>query len=126
MAQRITRLSNPALPTARPDYPGNKLVGNQFANGEQLFEPSFASLLKWQLETNPQKEEKERDHWVPAVVDCTGALAAADDVLVWLGHATFLLRVAGLTLLFDPMLFSSLGLRRRLSLHRRYWQAQHE
>lgn len=116
MAQRITRLSNPALPTARPDYPGNKLVGNQFANGEQLFEPSFASLLKWQLETNPQKEEKERDHWVPAVVDCTGALAAADDVLVWLGHATFLLRVAGLTLLFDPMLFSSLGLRRRHAL----------
>jgi L-ascorbate metabolism protein UlaG (beta-lactamase superfamily) len=36
--------------------------------------------------------------------------------LVWLGHAGFLLRAAGVSLLFDPVLFSSLGLRHRHAL----------
>lgn len=109
----VSYLNNPALPAVRPGYPGNKLFGNEFANGEDLFEPSFATVLKWQLTANPQKEEKKRDHWAPAVVDCTAAFSSPEDMLVWLGHAGFLLRVAGLTLLFDPVLFSSLGLRHR-------------
>ncbi len=109
----VSYLTNPALPTVRPGYRGNKLFGNEFANGEDLFEPSFATVLKWQLTANPQKAEKKRDAWAPAVVDCAGALAAADDVLIWLGHSSFVLRAAGRTLLFDPVLFSSVGLRRR-------------
>ncbi len=109
----VSYLNNPALPTVRPGYPGNKRIGNQFANGENLYSPTAADVLKWQLATNPQKEEKKRDHWVPRVVDATGALAGSDDVLLWLGHASFVLRIAGQTLLFDPVLFSSLGLRRR-------------
>ena len=56
MAQRISYLRNPDLPTVRPGYPGNKLFGREFANGEELFEPSFANVLKWQLSANPQKE----------------------------------------------------------------------
>ncbi|MBF9140692.1 MBL fold metallo-hydrolase [Hymenobacter properus] len=116
MAQRISYLRNPALPTVRPGYPGNKLFGREFANGEELFEPSFGTVLKWQLETNPQKKEKQADTWAPAVVDCTAAFSATEDMLVWLGHASFLLRVNGVTLLFDPVLFSSLGLRHRHAL----------
>ena len=116
MAKRISYLRNEALPTVRPGYPGNKLFGNQFANGEELFQPSFATVLKWQLETNPQKEEKKADTWTPEVVDCTAAFSATEDLLVWLGHACFLLRVEGVTLLFDPVLFSSFGLRRRHAL----------
>lgn len=109
----VSYLNNPALPTVRPGYPGNKRIGNQFANGDALYAPTAADVLKWQLTTNPQKDEKKRDHWVPRVVDGTSALAGPDDVLLWLGHASFVLRIAGQTLLFDPILFSSLGLRRR-------------
>ena len=116
MAKRISFLRNPALSTVRPGYLGNKLFGDEFANGEELFEPKWTSLLKWQLTANPQKEEKKRDTWVPEVVDCTATFSSKEDILVWLGHASFLLRVAGVTLLFDPILFSSLGLRRRHSL----------
>ena len=116
MAQRISYLRNDALPTVQPGYPGNKLFGNEFANGEELFEPSIANVLKWQLSTNPQKEEKKADTWAPAVVDCTAAFASTEDMLVWLGHSCFLLRVAGVTLLFDPVLFSSVGLRPRHAL----------
>ncbi|UOQ96354.1 MBL fold metallo-hydrolase [Hymenobacter sp. 5317J-9] len=116
MAKRISFLRNDALPTVRPGYPGNKLFGNEFANGEELFEPSFATVLKWQLEANPQKAEKKADTWAPAVVDCTAAFSSTDDMLVWLGHSCFLLRAAGVTLLFDPVLYSSLGLRHRHAL----------
>ena len=113
MAQRISYLRNVALPTVKPGYPGNKLFGSQFANGEDLFGPSFATVLKWQLSANPQKAEKKADTWAPAVVDCTAAFSATEDMLVWLGHSCFLLRAAGVTLLFDPVLFGSLGLRPR-------------
>ncbi len=116
MAKRITFLRNDALPTVRAGYPGNKLFGAEFANGEELFEPRLATLLKWQLAVNPQKEEKKLDTWTPAVVDCSAAFSATEDMLVWLGHAGFLLRVAGVTLLFDPVLFSSVGLRHRHAL----------
>jgi L-ascorbate metabolism protein UlaG (beta-lactamase superfamily) len=116
MAKRISYRRNDALPTVRPGYPGNKLFGSEFANGEELFEPSFANVLKWQLSTNPQKEEKKRDTWAPEVVDCTAACSSTEDMLVWLGHSSFLLRAAGISLLFDPVLFSSLGLRHRHAL----------
>ncbi|MBF9223628.1 MBL fold metallo-hydrolase [Hymenobacter ruricola] len=116
MPKRISYLRNDQLPTVRPGYPGNKLFGNEFANGEELLEPSFGTVLKWQLETNPQKEEKKADTWAPAVVDCTAAFSATEDLLVWLGHSCFLLRAAGVTLLFDPVLFSSIGLRHRHAL----------
>ena len=116
MAKRISYLRNEALPTVRPGYPGNKLFSGEFANGEELFEPTFSTVLKWKLTANPQKEEKKADTWVPAVVDCTAAFSATDDMLVWLGHASFLLRVAGVTLLFDPVMFNSVGLRHRHAL----------
>jgi len=113
---KVHYLSNPALRTVRGGYPGNKMFGKQFANGEELFTPSFANALKWQLSSNPQKEEKKADTWVPEVVDCTAFLQGKEEGLVWLGHATFLLRIGTTTLLFDPLLFSSLGLRRRHAL----------
>ena len=109
-------LRNEALATVRPGYPGNKLIGKQFANGEELFIPQWADVLKWQLTKNPQKAEKQRDTWAPPVVDCTAAFQSKDELLVWLGHAGFLLRINGLTLLFDPVLYSSLGLRHRHAL----------
>ena len=116
MAPRPTYVRNEALKTIRPNYLGNKMIGAQFCNGEELYEPSFGTVLRWQTTKNPQKEEKKADTWVPAVVDCTEFLKSTDDGLVWLGHASFLLRVEGITLLTDPVLFSSVGLRRRHAL----------
>jgi L-ascorbate metabolism protein UlaG (beta-lactamase superfamily) len=112
----IHYLRNEVLRTVRPGYPGNKLFGKQFANGEELFTPQFSDVLKWQLSANPQKEEKKRDTWTPAVVSCAGIFSSKEDMLVWLGHSCFLLRAAGITLLFDPVLFSSFGLRPRHAL----------
>jgi L-ascorbate metabolism protein UlaG (beta-lactamase superfamily) len=116
MAARPTYVRNEALKTIRPNYPGNKMIGKEFCNGEELYEPTFGTVLRWQTSKNPQKEEKKADTWVPAVVDCTAFLKSQEDGLVWLGHASFLLRVSGVLLLTDPVLFSSIGLRRRHAL----------
>jgi L-ascorbate metabolism protein UlaG (beta-lactamase superfamily) len=116
MSASIHYRRNEALRTIRPGYPGNKLVGHEFCNGEALFEPSIGTALRWQLTANPQKEEKKKDTWTPAVVPCAEAFFSTEDMLVWLGHSGFLLRVAGVSLLFDPVLFSSLGLRHRHAL----------
>jgi L-ascorbate metabolism protein UlaG (beta-lactamase superfamily) len=116
MASAPRYVSNPQLPIVKPNYPGNKMIGRQYCNGEELYEPTFGTVLKWQLSENPQKKEKKADLWTPDVVDCTEFLRGQDDGLVWLGHASFVLRVSGRTLLFDPLLFSSLGLRRRHAL----------
>lgn len=104
---------NEALRTIRPGYAGNKLIGKEFCNGEVLFEPKLSTVIRWQLTANPQKEEKKLDTWVPNVVPCAEAFFSNEDMLVWLGHACFLLRVKGVSLLFDPVLFSSIGLRHR-------------
>lgn len=117
MAASPKFVQNPALTTIRPGYPGNKKIGSEFCNGEELYEPSFGTVFRWKVMTeNPQKEEKKADTWVPEVVPCAEAFASKEDMLVWLGHACFLLRVGGVTLLTDPVLFSSLGLRHRHAL----------
>jgi L-ascorbate metabolism protein UlaG (beta-lactamase superfamily) len=116
MSASVHYRRNEALRTIRPGYVGNKLIGAEFCNGEALFEPSFGTALRWQLTANPQKEEKKKDTWTPAVVPCAEAFFSADDMLVWLGHSCFLLRIKGVSLLFDPVLFSSLGLRHRHAL----------
>ncbi|MGI4735279.1 MAG: MBL fold metallo-hydrolase [Janthinobacterium lividum] len=107
---------NEALRTIRPGYAGNKLIGPEYCNGEALFEPQLSTALRWQLTANPQKEEKKHDTWVPNVVPCAEAFFSTEDMLVWLGHSCFLLRIKGMSLLFDPVLFSSLGLRHRHAL----------
>ncbi|GAB2776988.1 L-ascorbate metabolism protein UlaG (beta-lactamase superfamily) [Hymenobacter luteus] len=113
MAPTPRFVRNPQLATIKPNYPGNKMIGAEYCNGEELYEPNFGTVIKWQLSENPQKEEKKADTWVPEVVDCTPFLQNQEDGLVWLGHASFLLRISGKTILFDPVLFSSLGLRHR-------------
>ena len=107
---------NEALRTIRAGYPGNQLIGKEFVNVGGLYEPKLSTLLHWQLTANPQKAEKKKDTWVPRVVPCAEAFFSTQDMLVWLGHSCFLLRVKGVSILFDPVLFSSVGLRHRHAL----------
>jgi len=53
---------------------------------------------------NPQREEKKRENWNPKVVD-SDFLTHHEDCIVWLGHASFFIRIEGVTLLIDPVLF---------------------
>lgn len=107
---------NPKLKIKKKDWPGNKIINGQFANGEELFKPSFLKVFKWKLSRNPQKTEKEKDTYVPTVTPHPNLFTSADDAIVWLGHATFLIRLNGFNFLTDPILFDLPFIKRRTAL----------
>jgi L-ascorbate metabolism protein UlaG (beta-lactamase superfamily) len=112
-------LKNDRLPVIRPDWAGNRLQGRQFVNADgTVFESKFGTLFRWQLQRNPQREEKKADHWTPPVQPLTpellaGTAPAAQDALVWLGHATWLIQWGGRRLLTDPVFFNASIIKRR-------------
>ncbi|WP_247235497.1 MBL fold metallo-hydrolase [Telluribacter sp. SYSU D00476] len=97
--------SNIQLKTIRPDWPGTPVnKQGRFLNEDGQPIPGFAELWRWQTETNPQKEEKKRDTFKLLVVEDDHFLHSEQDCLVWLGHASFFIRLNGVTLLTDPVL----------------------
>ena len=77
----------------------------RFANHEYLFVDSIRQLLKWQLMTNPQKEEKQNESWRLQVSVPNLDSASRGDCIIWLGHASFFIRLAGYSILVDPVFF---------------------
>lgn len=116
MKPAITYQSNPELKIVKPGWPGNKVIRGQFANGEELYEPKLAHVWKWKFSPNPQKDEKMQDDYRPAVVSKPDLFRATDDAITWLGHASFLIRLAGVSLLVDPVLFDLPLMKRRTAL----------
>jgi L-ascorbate metabolism protein UlaG (beta-lactamase superfamily) len=108
--------SNPALKIVKPDWPGNKVIRGMFANGAELYVPKMANVWKWKLSRNPQKAEKEQDDYQPAVLPVPDLFQRSEDSITWLGHATFLIRLQGLTFLVDPVLFDLPLTKRRTAL----------
>ncbi|WP_276499259.1 MBL fold metallo-hydrolase [Pontibacter litorisediminis] len=112
----IRHIKNDRLETIKPGYRGNKTIEGRFANGDELYNPGFGKVLKWQLSKNPQREQKKLDHYTPAVQEGTGFLHDDRDMLVWLGHASFFLRLNGVTFLTDPVFYDISMVKRRVGL----------
>lgn len=87
-----------------------------FANGEELYRPSFLKVLQWKFSTNPQQKEKIADQYTPPIQESQDLFTSAQDALVWLGHATFLIRLNKLTLILDPVFYDLPLLKRRTPL----------
>jgi L-ascorbate metabolism protein UlaG (beta-lactamase superfamily) len=104
--------SNPGLKTIVDTtiWKGNPLdEKGLFMNHEFPFWPTFSELWKWQRETNKQKDEKKKDTFQLAIVkNDTAFLSSKEDVIVWLGHATFFIRINGINIITDPV-FGSPG-----------------
>lgn len=116
MKQGYSYQSNPRLKIVKPGWPGNKVIRGMFANGEDLYVPRMSDVWKWQLSPNPQKAEKAKDDYRPQVIPQPGLFRAQDDSITWLGHASFLLRLQGRSLLVDPVLFDLPLMKRRTAL----------
>lgn len=120
-----------------PSFSGNKYVHNpdlsypdlpfewkgtpldrqgKFVNHEHRHIDSFREVLKWQLSKNPQKTEKKNEKWRLEVMYNHDFLNTEKDCLVWLGHASFFIRLAGVSLLIDPVLFNVSLLKRKADL----------
>lgn len=112
----MRHLKNDKLPVVKPDFRGNKTINGQFVNGDELFTPKMSKVLRWKTSRNPQREEKKADTFVPPVVYGTDFITSKEDMVVWLGHATFLIRVNGLTMITDPVFYDLPMIKRRIGL----------
>ena len=95
---------NENLPTVKAGWPGVPIdEKGRFVNYEHPFLPKILDILKWQLSAKPQKEEKQNDTERLAVLDPIDFLNSDRDGILWLGHASFFVRLAGKSLLLDPV-----------------------
>jgi L-ascorbate metabolism protein UlaG (beta-lactamase superfamily) len=85
------------------EWKGTPYSSNGFVNLEFPFWPNFKDLLKWKLGKNPQQHEKKTNIVLPQVITSPTFLGSDDDMVVWLGHATFFIRINGKTIITDPV-----------------------
>jgi L-ascorbate metabolism protein UlaG (beta-lactamase superfamily) len=105
--------SNPSLKTIKPDWPGTPVdSNNRFVNLEFPFIPKFRDVFKWMMSRNPQRKEKKEDTFRLKRVTDASFLTNPQDCIVWLGHATFFIRLSGVNVLVDPVFFDVSFLKR--------------
>ncbi len=95
---------NENLKTVKENFKGVPVdQKGRFVNLEHPFLPSTVNLLRWKLNGNPQAAEKKNTRSPLKVFDPTGFLNGEDDGILWLGHASVLIRVQGKAILLDPV-----------------------
>lgn len=94
------------------DWKGTPVDGkDRFVNHQYPFYQNYVDILNWlpshalSLIRNRNKEYKVLKYEI-------NGLMKQDDVLVWLGHASFFLKVSGKTILIDPHFHSFFPYRR--------------
>jgi L-ascorbate metabolism protein UlaG (beta-lactamase superfamily) len=106
---------NPALNIIRHHWAGNPVdKKGRFVNLEFPHIPRFKDVWRWQTGPRPNKLNKKQDKWVPALVQNNAFVKSEDDCIVWLGHAWFFMRLAGVNMLIDPVLFPNRFLKQRV------------
>lgn len=99
-------MTNSSLKTIKPGWQGNPVDSqNRFVNLEFPFIPALGDVLKWVFTRNPQKSEKKDDPFRLSHVNDTSFLENRHDCIVWLGHATFFIRLNNVSMLIDPVFF---------------------
>ena len=63
-------------------------------------------FVKLRLYKNPQREERRNDTFQVSFFKNDSFLDSDQDMIVWLGHASFFIRLGGITFLTDPAYFS--------------------
>ncbi|MCC5937279.1 MAG: MBL fold metallo-hydrolase [Lunatimonas sp.] len=97
-----------------PEWKGTpKGSDGKFRNLYQPFDSRFSDLLKWKLSPNPQREAKKSDNRKLSVEAAHELIKDTGDYLIWLGHASFLMKKQGVTFLIDPILIDNFFLKRQ-------------
>ena len=95
---------NDELRTIKPDWPGTPVdQKDRFINHEHPFLPSTVELIKWKAGGNSFKEQKQADTSRLEVKDPRAFLASGEDGILWLGHASFYIRMNGVGIVTDPV-----------------------
>jgi L-ascorbate metabolism protein UlaG (beta-lactamase superfamily) len=100
----VKRVKNESLPIVKPGFDGNKVDGRgRFVDEHDPYLPSLWQVLKWKLGDHPLKKAKRNDKWRVEVRDPRDFLDTTNDGIMWLGHASFYIRVRGVGFLTDPV-----------------------
>ena len=76
----------------------------RFMNHEFPFRHTMAQALGWKFfKRNPQHNEKKRDTFKQPVLKTDAFLLHNENTVVWLGHASFFVRINGVNILIDPV-----------------------
>jgi L-ascorbate metabolism protein UlaG (beta-lactamase superfamily) len=106
----ITYIRNQQLKTilSSDQWQGNPIDKHKkFMNSEFPWKFTFGMKWKYLTESNPDKEAKKKDTFKLPVENDTSFLTNRNDVIVWLGHSSFYIRVNGISILTDPDFFKS-------------------
>ncbi len=106
---------NPDLKFIKENFQGNELVNGKFVNTEGAGPIGFSKVMKWMFSANPQRAEKKADQFRLKKKPDHSIFDSELDAFSWLGHASFLFRVAGKSILTDPCLRSLPGTKRLVS-----------
>jgi L-ascorbate metabolism protein UlaG (beta-lactamase superfamily) len=97
-------IKNERLETIKRDWPGNTLdQKGRFMDERNPFVPNGLDLLKWRFGDRPLLEEKHADAWRVDVKDPAEFLSSNTDGMLWLGHASFFIRLGDIGILTDPV-----------------------
>ncbi|GMQ28528.1 MBL fold metallo-hydrolase [Algoriphagus confluentis] len=102
----LSFISNPKLPYDKlpSGWKGTPLRSDgTFQNLFHPFEASLTEVLKWKLKGNPQAEEKKKDKRRLEIQKISRFKPNGKDQIIWLGHASYLIHIGGVTLLTDPV-----------------------
>ncbi len=115
----LSYTSNPELDygAVPPEWKGTPRLSNgTYQNLYNPFESRLSQVLKWKLGKNPQAAEKKAD-LRKLEVEYIGNFSPTDrDELIWLGHASYLIYLDGITILTDPVWFDNWALKRQSKL----------
>ena len=70
------------------------------------FQPKISEVLKWLFARNVQREEKKRDSFRLSPTNDLTFRSHKNDCIIWLGHATFFIRLNGVNMLIDPVFYN--------------------
>jgi Predicted Zn-dependent hydrolases of the beta-lactamase fold len=96
---------NPTLPIIKDGWKGNAVNNKSFFNEKQPLRMNFKDFLKWRLYKNPQKEERKNDPYHADFFPNDSFMKSDEDMILWLGHSSFYIRLGGTTFLTDPAYF---------------------
>lgn len=111
-------INNPQLRTRTLpfEWQGTPIdINGRFLNHEIPHNHSFKEFLKWQTSKNEHKAEKKNSIWQQEVI-FNNFTESDMDGIVWLGHASFFIRLNGINILIDPILFNLALIKRNTAL----------
>ena len=111
----IQYLKNDKLDIILDGWKGNPHTGKRFFDPQKAWSGSFSKVWKWQTSPKPKAKEKKADTWRLSTVKDKAFLKSKEDCIVWLGHASFYMRLNGVQIITDPVFYNLSGVVKRYS-----------